>query len=429
MNIKQRIECLKSIKNTIKTSEKNINKALYEDLNKSPFESFFTELSMIYSEIDFFVNNLAKIAANKSLRVPWVLSPGKACIEYVPKGKVLIISPWNYPFQLSLVPLIASVAAGNSSLIKPSEHAPRSSEVLLDIVLKLQEKWPIKAISGDQKTVDKLLEHRFDHIFYTGSTQGGRAIMEKAARHLTPVTLELGGKSPCIIDETADLAISARRIMWGKCLNAGQTCIAPDYILIKKNLINNFIKEIKNYLTKHNQDYGKIINEYHTTRLSKYLSHGQIIIGGKYDIKNRFIEPSIMADINPESPLLREEIFGPILPIITYENLEEAIKFINNLSSPLVIYIFSQNKHNINHIKKTCLSGSISINDVISFLAIPNLPFGGAGLSGMGRYHGAAGFYELSHIRPCYERSNHLDLNMRYPPYPAWVQKLFRKLL
>lgn len=435
IEIKERLRCLKDIKKLIKDNEDRISEALYQDLKKSSFESFLTEYSIIYSQIDFFINNLTRISKPKSIKIPLALLPGKAILEYVPKGLVLIISPWNYPFQLTFVPLIASIAAGNACMIKPSEHAAQSAEVIFYIISKLKEKWPITCMLGDHKTVEDLLQNRFDHIFYTGSINGGKVIMEKAAQHLSTVTLELGGKSPVIIDETADIKIAAKRIMWGKCLNAGQTCIAPDYILIKSNMLEDFVKEIKDYMLtnmkdiKNNQNYGRIINEYHTKRLVNYLSDGKILLGGDYDIENKFIDLTVITDVKSQSPLLHEEIFGPILPIITYENFSEVISFINKRSSPLVIYIFSINKHNINMVKKSCLSGSIAINDVVSFLGIKDLPFGGIGLSGMGRYHGASGFYELSHHRPCYERSNYLDLPMRYPPYPEWVRKLFRKIL
>jgi acyl-CoA reductase-like NAD-dependent aldehyde dehydrogenase len=332
------------------------------------------------------------------------------------------------------MPLIASIASGNASLVKPSDVSSCSALVLEKILNKINN-WPIRTALGGKEIIEELLEKSWGHIFYTGGIQAGKNIMKKAALKVIPITLELGGKSPVIIDDKVDLKMAAKRIMWGKCLNAGQTCVAPDYVLLKEEMIVPFVKNAREFLAnsfvdiKNNENYSRIINEHHTNRLINCLSYGKILLGGDYSIKERFIEPTLLTDIKINSPLGDDEIFGPILPIIPYKNIDEAINYIKQKPSPLVVYLFSNNKVTMEKVGKNTSSGSFVVNDVVSFLGIKNLPFGGIGSSGMGQYRGEFGFYNLSHLRPCYHRSNFIDISLRYPPYSEKIKAWFKKIL
>jgi aldehyde dehydrogenase (NAD+) len=334
------------------------------------------------------------------------------------------------------VPLVSAIAAGNCAIVKPSELAPASAALIKNIINEYLDPQCFVAMTGDIQVASALLDRPFDHIFFTGSTNIGQEVMKKAARYLTPITLEMGGKSPSIIDDSADLGLAAKRIIWGKCLNAGQTCIAPDYVLISKHLVNDFVRLAKTNLDamlgdnkRMAESYGRIINERHFLRLVNFLSDGRIAHGGVHDPKERFMEPTILVDVKPESSVMREEIFGPILPVIGVKNLNAAMDFVNERPHPLVLYIFSRKKSVIANVLDRCPSGGVAINDCVTQAGIIDLPFGGLGPSGMGAYHGIYGFETFSHLRAVHKRANILDNPLKYPPYTEKKLSLARLLL
>lgn len=424
---------LKKLKEVIIKNEEKIFMALKKDLGRADFESYVAEVALIKDEIDLALKSLGSWAKKQSVKTPLVFQPGHSYIMPTPKGVVLVISPWNYPFQLSLVPIVSAIAAGNACLLKPSELSVHSSALLADMINELATPF-IKIICGNKNTAEALLDLPFDHIFYTGSTVVGSLVMKKAALHLTPVTLELGGKSPCIILKSASLELSAKRIMWAKCLNAGQTCIAPDYVLIERELRDKFVAYAKKHLAlmyknPKSPDFSKIINLHHFDRLVNYLKDGTIIHGGHYDRDRRYIEPTLLIDVDPKAPVMREEIFGPILPIIAVDDLKEAIDFINQRPHPLALYIFAKDNRAIEHVLSQTLSGGVCINDCLSHVGISGLPFGGVRHSGMGAYHGQHGFNTFSHFRAIHQRANILDNPIKYPPYSKNKLKLARMVM
>jgi acyl-CoA reductase-like NAD-dependent aldehyde dehydrogenase len=434
--IKERKSQLRKLLQVVKDNENLIFNALHQDLGRSNFESYVTEVAFIKSEINLALKQLSRWSAPRLVSTPLVFQPGHSYIEPVPKGVVLIISPWNYPFQLSLVPVISAIAAGNCVILKPSELAPACAHVLEKLIrLSLDARF-CQVINGDSTTAQALLDLPFNHIFYTGSTAIGREVMKKAALNLVPVTLELGGKSPVIVDDTCNLELAVKRIMWGKCLNAGQTCIAPDYVLINPKLITRFVALAKNYMhdiynsnPKYDKNYGRIINERNCARLISYLSGGTIALGGQYDLADKFIEPTILTHLNEDALIMKEEIFGPILPLVSIRSIEDAITKINSYDNPLAMYIFSTNKVSINKIIDYTSAGGITINDCISHAGIIDLPFGGIGNSGMGSYHGQFGFDTFSHLRGVHKRANVLDNPIKYPPYTAQKLNLVRVVM
>ena len=427
--------CLKQFLRAIKDNEDLIFNALKKDLGRSSFESYVTEVAFIKSEINCALKSLSRWSEPRSVSTPLVFLPGASYIEPVPKGVVLIIAPWNYPFQLSLVPLISAIAAGNCVILKPSELAKESARVIEKLVHENLDPRFFKVFNGDASVAKELLELPFNHIFYTGSTNVGREVMKKAAHNLTPVTLELGGKSPVVIDENCNLELAVKRIMWGKCLNAGQTCIAPDYVLIHPQHINNFVNLAKKYIQDtygpdvQKGNFGRIINEPHTERLINYLGNATIAMGGKFDKAERYIEPTILTNISKNAALMHEEIFGPILPLIAIKNLDDAIMRINKAPTPLALYIFSNSRENIRKVCDYTNAGGITINDCISHAGIIDLPFGGIGPSGMGAYHGLFGFETFSHLRGVHKRANLLDNPLKYPPYSPQKLSLVRVVM
>jgi aldehyde dehydrogenase (NAD+) len=431
-----RLEKLDLLYAAIDEHEESFFSALKLDLGRSRFESYVTEIAMVKSEIRLAQKSLPAWMKPKRVSTPLAFQPGRSFIEASPKGLVLIISPWNYPIQLSLLPLVSAIAAGNCAIIKPSEHAPASAKLLCQIVNECLDASCFRAISGDAKIANELLSLHFDHIFYTGGERIAREVLKMAVQNLTPTTLELGGKSPCLIDSPCDLELAVKRIWWAKCLNAGQTCVAPDYVLIKNELFDDFIKLSKKYLSQSygadidkNDSYGRIINEQHASRLVNYLAQGKIAIGGAHDIKQRFIEPTLLTDIDIHAPVMEEEIFGPILPLIKMRDLEEGIDFVENRPRPLALYFFGTNKNSIQRIRNHTQSGGLSINDCVSQAGILGLPFGGIGSSGMGSYHGKFGFETFSHFRAVHQRANILDNPIKYPPYSDQKLKLARMVL
>lgn len=434
-NVKLRKEALIKLMDEIIKRENEIIQALYEDFKKPPFESIATETSYIISELKYTIKHVEKWAKTKNV-LPSILNfPSSDYIIKEPYGKVLIIAPWNYPFQLAMGPLIAAVAAGNYVTLKPSELTPKTSTVILKIIEKTFLHQHVKVIEGGVETTQKLLEQRWDYIFFTGSVAVGKIVALAAAKHLTPVTLELGGKNPCIIDETANLKLAARRIVWGKFLNAGQTCIAPDYILIQERMKSHFVDFMKNEIIaaysedpKSSPDYARIVNEKNWHRLVSMIEPEKVIYGGVTDLEDHYISPTIIEEDNLDSLLMQEEIFGPLLPIITYKEEKEISKIISRYEKPLALYVFTDDKK---FAQKTILGycfGGGCVNDTVIHFANKRLPFGGVGHSGMGAYHGQLSFDTFTHHKGVVKKANWLDFNLRYAPYHNKIDTLKRLL-
>ncbi|TXK71021.1 aldehyde dehydrogenase family protein [Mesonia sp. HuA40] len=434
ISVKERIRLLKNLKNEIQKKESSIIAALKEDFHKPYFETMLTEVLVVYKEINLFIKKLEQWSKPKKVKSSWLNFPSRA--QLVPKayGQVLIISPWNYPFQLAMNPLIGAIAAGNRVVLKPSEHSAATSNILATIIAKVFAPLHVKVVIGDQEVAQKLLQFNWNFIFFTGSTKVGRIIQQAAAKNLTPSVLELGGKNPCIVDETADIDLSAKRIAWGKFINAGQTCIAPDYILVqqkvKGKLIEAITKHLKQFyqnLNPESEDYAHIINEKHFNRLTNYLADLKVLYGGQYDETYRFIAPTLVDEPPNNHPILNEEIFGPILPILGFEEIASLKKVIQKNKNPLAGYIFSRNKDNIRLIEESFLSGGLVINDVLIHFVNDRLPFGGIAESGLGHYHGKNSFICFSHLQSQVIRKNYWDPPFRYPPYfekEKWLQKI-----
>ena len=443
-DIEFRISKLKRLKKAIKIYEQKVLDALKEDLGKPEQEGFFSEVGGIYASIDLFVKNLAKWTKPKSVNTP-IVQYGESYIEYEPYGSVLIIVPFNYPFQLAMEPLIGAIASGNTAVVKPSELAPETEKVISDIIREAFDESHVASVCGGVDVITKLLSLRFDYIFFTGSVCVGKIVMEAAAKNLTPITLELGGKSPIFIDKSFDIKLAAKRIAWGKFLNNGQTCIAPDYVLVHESKKSALIEELKNVIYEHygenikeNPDYGRIINEKQAVRLAGILEKDKdyIVFGGDFDVDQRYIAPSLL-DLGKlgdarvsESAAMEDEIFGPILPIISYENLDEAVDRVRDGEKPLAMYIFSRDKVYIDSIKNRISCGNITINDTVKHVSIGSLPFGGVGHSGIGSYHGKYSIENFSHRRGVYRNKAKFNIKQIAPPYNdkafAFLRKLFK---
>jgi aldehyde dehydrogenase (NAD+) len=426
-----RVAQLNKLSQLIKEHEQLILDAVYADLRKPAIEAFGSEVLVTLSEIKFVLKHLKTWMKPKKVGTPINLFPSSSYIYTEPLGVVLIVAPWNYPFALTIQPLIGAIAAGNCAILKPSEHTPHTSQAIAKIINDNFDPNFIIAIEGGIETNQALLAERFDHIFFTGGTAIGKIVMESAAKHLTPVTLELGGKSPCIIDETCDLEITAKRIVWGKFYNAGQTCVAPDYLLVQKNiksaLIEKLVTHVKAFFGENAQtspDLARIVNDRQFDRLVGLLDEGKVLIGGNSDKSDRFIAPTLIDTVSPNSKIMAEEIFGPILPILEYDQLSEAIAFVNAHPKPLALYFFSSNKQNQERIIQETSYGGGCFNDIIMHLGNPELPFGGVGHSGMGSYHGKASFDTFSHRKSVLKNSFRFDLKWRYPPYKMTLESL-----
>ena len=427
-----RREQLQKLKTAIKKNTQAILDALYADLHKPEFEAYF-ELA-VTQDIDYALNNLKSWVKPKKVKTPLTQFPASARIYPEPLGIVLIIGPWNYPFSLIIGPIIGAISAGNCAILKPSELAPHTSRVLAEIVEETFEPKYIAVVEGGVETSQELLTEKFDHIFFTGGTRVGKIIMEAAAKHLTPVTLELGGKSPCLVDCNINLTEAAKRITWGKFLNAGQTCIAPDYLLVDTKIKSDLLAEIKKSVgdfygdtPASSPDYARIINSNQFERLTKLLSDGEILFGGETIDSERYIAPTVIDNVALDAPIMQEEIFGPILPVVEYENLDQALAIINNRPKPLALYIFSQNKNIQQQILRSTSSGGVCINDTVMQVGINELPFGGVGDSGIGSYHGVASFDTFSHHKSVLKKAFFLELNWRYAPYKEKVEQ-FKKM-
>lgn len=421
-----RIKQLTRLKQTILDNQSELEQALYADLGKSSFESYTSEIGFILSSITHTIRHLKKWMKPKKQKTPIYIMPSKSKVIRQPYGCVYIIGPYNYPFQLLIEPLIGAIAAGNCVVLSPSELTPNVSAVTMRIISKAFEPNYVTCIDGGIENNTLLLHAGFDNIFFTGSVGVGRIVMQAAAQQLIPVTLELGGKSPVIIEKSANLDITCQRILWGKLMNAGQTCIAPDYVFVPKEMKTEFLQKLKTVLkefygenTKTSKDFGRIVNQRHIQRLKTILEKDKeyIFFGGTVDELQRYIEPTVLCPKNMEAACMQEELFGPILPVIEYTNLEQAISYINSNPKPLALYIFSENKEKIEQIINQTLSGGVSVNDTISHIINPNLPFGGVGTSGIGNYHGIHSFYAFSHTRSILQKTTKLKLGLIYPPF------------
>jgi aldehyde dehydrogenase (NAD+) len=419
-----RKETLVQLLNAIVIHEDEIIEALHDDFKKPAFEAVLTETNYVITELKDTIKNLSKWAKPKKV-FPSILNfPSTDFIYKEPYGKVLIIAPWNYPFQLALCPMIAAVAAGNQVVVKPSELTPKTSAVIRKIIEKIFHINHVECIEGGLEVSQKLLAERWDYIFFTGSPTVGKIIAKAAAENLTPVTLELGGKNPCIIDETANLKLAAKRIVWGKFINAGQTCIAPDYILIQKDMKSHFIAYLKTEITKAygenpalSPDFARIINTKNWLRLANLIEEEKVIFGGQTDIENNYIAPTLIEENDKESLLMQEEIFGPLLPILSYEKEEDIKTIISKFEKPLALYVFSENKRFSEKIIKQYSFGGGCINDTVVHFSNKRLPFGGVGHSGIGAYHGRLSFDTFSHKKSIVKKANWLDIPLRYAPY------------
>ncbi|MEH2247072.1 aldehyde dehydrogenase [Nostoc sp.] len=429
-----RIEQLKNLKQAIIEHEQSIVEALQADLHKPELESYLTEIGVI-KEIDYAIKHLKNWTKPKKAAVSFDFFSYSAQIYPEPLGVVLIIGPWNYPFQLIISPLIGAIAAGNCAIIKPSEIASHTSGIISKIIAKHFDPAYIAVVEGGVEASQKLLAEKFDHIFFTGGTAVGKIIMAVAAKYLTPVTLELGGKSPCIIDTDINLEHTVRRITWGKFINAGQTCIAPDYLLVDKKIKKDLIDDLKKCLKEfygdnpaNSPDYARIISQKHFDRLVNFLKDGEVIIGGENQPSERYIAPTVIDNVSLEDSIMQEEIFGPILPIIEYTDIAEAIAMINSRPKPLALYLFSQNQNLQKRVLQETSSGGVCINDTVMQVGVSSLPFGGVGDSGIGNYHGKASFDTFSHEKSVLQNSFWLDLKWRYAPYEGKLP-LIKKLL
>lgn len=437
IDINFRIEQIKKLNHLVQKHENDIYEALKRDLNKPYYESMMVETGPFYSEIKHTLKHIREWAAPEIVPTSLFNIPGSSKIMREPYGNVLIIAPWNYPFQLTFSPLIGAMAAGNCVILKPSEHAPHTSEVMNRIINQHFDAEYIHVIEGGVKETQELLNERWDYIFYTGGPEVGRIIYQAAAKHLTPVTLELGGKSPCVVHKDANIPLAAKRIAWGKWINSGQTCLAPDYLFVHSDIRDKLIEELKKAIYHFydneplkSEDYCKIINEKHYNRLKSYLNDGEIIFGGKYDDQQLKIEPTLLLNAPFHSTVMKEEIFGPILPIYTYKNIEEVIEFVNSHEKPLATYLFSGSRTIQEKYLNQTSSGGVTINDTVLHISSSELPFGGVGESGIGSYHGKYSFDTFSHKKSVLTRGvQPFDDYLRFPPYKKSRINLMKFLL
>jgi aldehyde dehydrogenase (NAD+) len=419
--------------------EPAIVEALTADLGKSPTEAYTTEIGFTIAEIDHALRHLSSWNRRRKVRVPLTLKPGSAMLVPQPVGTVLVVAPWNYPLQLLLAPLVPAIAAGNTVVLKPSEVSAATASLVERMLPHYLDHRAVGVVTGGVDETTALLRERFDHIFYTGNGNVGRIVMRAAAEHLTPVTLELGGKSPAIVAADADIEVSARRIAWGKFVNAGQTCVAPDYVLVDDRIETQFVAALGRAVERFfgddpqtSPDYGRIINDHHHDRLTGLLAAGGFAatpVGGQTDRTDRFIAPTVVTGVEPDAALMDEEIFGPLLPVLTVSDLDEAIDFVNDRPKPLALYVFTGDDAIARRVVKLTSSGGVTVNHTLLHLALADLPFGGVGESGIGAYHGQAGFDLFTHHKPVLTKRVKPDLSVMYPPYGRFKQKILRRAL
>ena len=432
-NVKFGKRALQQLKEAILKNEDLMYEAIYKDFGKSKFDTFTTEISFVLKEIEFYLKNLNSLSSPKKVRTNLANQVGSSKIYSEPLGNTLVIGAWNYPYQLSLSPLIAAVAAGNTCILKPSEVAENSMKAMAKIINENFPREYLFAVEGGVEEITGILELKFDKIFFTGSTKVGKIVYEAAAKNLTPVTLELGGKSPAIVAASANLEVAARRIVWGKFLNAGQTCVAPDYILVDERVKDSLVTSLKKYIQKFSykadsEQYTQIINEKNFERLIKMIDPENVFYGGNFDAKKRFIEPTILQNVTWEDSVMQEEIFGPILPVLTYKNFNEALLQISKHEKPLAAYLFTNNSEEKDLFTSRISFGGGCINDVVMHLSNDHLPFGGVGNSGIGNYHGKFGFDTFSHQKAILERATWGEPDLKYPPYSekklSWIKRV-----
>ena len=414
---------LEKLSTALARHEATLLAALHADLRKSPGQAYTSEIGLLQAEIRCALKRLANWTTPSRCRTPWFVAPARGWVQPEPFGIALILGPWNYPVQLLLTPLVSAVAAGNCVMLKPSELAPRTAEAITALVRESFAEEFIFVANGGAEVAEALLRERFDKIFFTGSTRVGRVVMAAAARHLTPVTLELGGKCPAIVCADAAIEQAAKRIAWGKFMNAGQTCVAPDFVLVQRGVRDAFVTALKKSLREFydedaskSADYGRIVNARHFTRLGNYLRDGKTIHGGEQDANDLFLAPTILTEVLPESPVMQEEIFGPILPVLDFDKLDDALTLLRGKPTPLALYVFTRNRATEARVLADARSGGACVNDVVSHMIGTGLPFGGLGESGMGAYHGRAGFDEFTHQRAVLRRALWLNPPFRYPP-------------
>lgn len=428
-----RKEQLKKLYSAIKENEAEIAKALFADLHKSEHESYMCEIGLVLSEITYMLKHIGSFAKRKIVKTPLAQFPSISYIMPMPYGNALIMSPWNYPFLLTLDPLVNAIAAGNTAIVKPSAYSPETGKVVERIINKCFPSEFVAVVSGGRNENSALLDQKFDIVFFTGSQNVGKEVLRKCAEHLTPAVLELGGKSPCIVDKSADVALAAKRIVFGKYLNCGQTCVAPDYVLCEREIKDEFVAEVIKQIKLQygenpleNKDYGKIINEKHFRRLLGLIDKEKVVFGGAADNDTLRIAPTVLDNVTEEDAVMGEEIFGPIMPIIAFDDLEKTVSSLKEKAKPLALYIFSRDKKHIRLVTETVAYGGGCVNDVIIHLATSEMGFGGVGESGMGAYHGKEGFFAFSHKKAVVDKKLWLDLPMRYQPFN---NDLYKKLL
>jgi acyl-CoA reductase-like NAD-dependent aldehyde dehydrogenase len=436
LDVDARIRALKKLRESILKHEDEINKALKRDLGKSNFESYMCETGLVLSEISYMLKHIRSFVKEKTVMTPLAQFHSRSYRKPSPYGTVLIMSPWNYPFLLTLDPLVDAIAAGNTAVLKPSAYSPCTGKIVSAIIRECFEEAYICVVTGGRSENTCLLKEHFDYIFFTGSQAVGKEVMRHAAEHLTPVTLELGGKSPCLVEKSANLKLAAKRIVFGKFLNCGQTCVAPDYVYCDRTVKDKLVKEIKKQIQKQfgkeplkRADYGKIINEKHFDRITGLINPSKVVWGGKSDRGAQKIEPTVLDNATFGDAVMQEEIFGPLMPILTFDTLDEAIRNIQSMAHPLALYIFSNDRQAVRKVTSRCGFGGGCVNDTIIHLATCEMGFGGFGESGMGSYHGKDGFRTFSHEKSIVDKKTWLDLPMRYQPYKKIHSKLVRMFL
>ncbi len=431
-----RLRQLDGIAAFFKDREKDITEALYADVGKPALETLGAEIAFVRSEVEYVKRRLSTWMKPEGVPTPIAIQPGKARIEREPLGVVLIIGPWNYPLQLVLSPLIGALAAGNCAVVKPSEIASETSRLLAHYLGDYLDPGYVRVVEGGVPETTALLDQRFDHIFYTGNGKVGRIIMAAAAKYLTPVTLELGGKSPCLVDASADLDVTARRIVWGKFFNAGQTCVAPDYVLVHESVQDALLSRIRTTLRdfygdnpRTSPDFARIVSRRHHQRLCALLKDTEIAIGGDADEDDLFLAPTVLVNVSPETPVMSEEIFGPILPVLSTPSMDDAIRFVRDRDKPLALYVFSRDDDVAKRVIARTSSGGVTVNHAWLHLGVPGLPFGGVGESGMGAYHGRTSFETFTHRKSVLVKSTRIDPPLFYPPYTESKARWLRRLL
>ena len=436
LSVSFRIQMLKRLYASVKSHQGEIAAALRADLGKSDFECFMCESGFVLTEIGYMIKHVKKFAKEHRVRTPLAQFASRSYTKATPYGNTLIMSPWNYPFLLTIDPLANAIAAGNTAIVKPSAYSPATSKVIEKMIGECFSPEYVAVVTGGRKENAALLEKKFDFVFFTGSQAVGKEVLRHTAEHLTPVVLELGGKSPCIVDETAKLKLAAKRIVFGKYLNCGQTCVAPDYILchhsVKDALVREIVAQVKAQYGEaplKNPDYGKIVNEKHFDRICSLIDPDKVVLGGNHDRNTLQIAPTVMDGVTWEDAVMQEEIFGPVMPILTFEKIEDVVAMLADKPKPLALYLFTENKANVRMITERCSYGGGCINDTIIHLATSEMAFGGVGESGMGGYHGKRGFEAFSHTKSIVDKKTWIDLPMRYQPYKPFHRKLIGKFL